>query len=394
MFAVKIFLKILKNEVGLGGLIFLLIADVFIGLGKTPEDFYTTNFLPLILFTGFLFDFKKNNKLFIHQFSYYSKSELIIKMFSVLWSVSYCLYTIILYTLAHRQLPLDILIAVYFIFITCYMVSCIILLRSLYLNLSLIIFFILIFWLDWSISLPVSVIIFIYTFYPFKTNKMVFSKKISFPHVGNAFRSNKFIPYYKINQSNYFVKYLMLSVQRHHIHKVVMKSLIYLLPMSLFFIILILRQHNGLPVIHFLIFIIPVILTIILTYCLILCRPLFNQPQFRENASDLYFQFTKIYMWVFYILIMVILISGILISRIGLANPDFILLLLSVTFYMHTSHRLLFYSQKYVLNVTFVFLIGLTASILPEFYQLIYSTVMYLIMLFVINLKKVKLQNA
>ena len=388
----KIFLKILKNEIGFKGILILVIATLLIGVSKEPEKFYVTSFVPGIIFIGFLFEFRRNNEDFFHQFLYLPTSIYWVKLISTAWSLLFVIYIFIFYAVVHRQVPLDILIASFQIFIVAYMVSSYILLRYSYFLVVTAADFITIYFLSWHLALPINTIIMLLSFYPFRIRNTHLLKSFSRLIITDA--SNRKFHRYHIDQTNYILKFLYITINNHNVHKVMIKLFLFFLAIATIFVILIINQENGMRVVHFLIFTLPLILIIILTYFLILLRKLRNQSQFNDNFHDIKNQLFKIYSIVLYSVIILIFLSVIFSSGITYINIDFIFLFITLCMYANASFLLLFISDRYILNAGIALLFGIGTSILPGIYQLIITLILTITAIIYSQFKRMGLKYA
>lgn len=388
----KIFFKILLSEIGIKGLILLVVFTAFVGIGKDLDKFYFTSALPAIIFIGFLFEFSINNKLFLMQLLYLPNSVNYIKIFSILWSFIYSVYVVLLYVLFHHQISLEILIVVSQIFFISYFCASYILLRSYYtVTLGLVAISSLYFF-DTFISLFLNSGIILLSFLPIKNTNLSFAKSNS------KLRSNNYtigdFTKYQINSSNYIVKFLIFTINRNNVHSTVIKLLIVVLLISMFFNISILNQDINYLVFHFSVFLIPVLLILISTYCLILIKNIRWQDQFKDNLKDIFSQLSKIYYTSFYILLSLVLIS-IFFFGIEITNIlKLVYIFLSMSLFAHASFLFLFISEKYIQNFMVILLIGLISSILPGLYKLIFTSTIFILFFVYINRKIAKLDYA
>ncbi|MEJ2546169.1 MAG: hypothetical protein P8Y99_19060, partial [Calditrichaceae bacterium] len=204
----KIFLKILRYEIGIRGLVLLLIASGIIGVGKDPENYFATSLLPGIFLIGFLFEFRRGNKNFFNQFLYLPNSIYWVKIFSITWALLYFIYNFLFYILAHKELSSNILIASYHIFIICYLVSSYLLLRYSYILVMAVACVLIISFGDWRIALAINTLILLFSFYPFRVQNIKLFNTISDP-LKTDVSSNR-MQEYSINKSNYVIKFLYI----------------------------------------------------------------------------------------------------------------------------------------------------------------------------------------
>jgi hypothetical protein len=245
---------------------------------------------------------------------------------------------------------------------------------------------------DWRIALAINTLILLFSFYPFRVQNIKLFNTISDP-LKTDVSSNR-MQEYSINKSNYVIKFLYITINRYDYHKLVVKLLIFFLAIATFFIILIINQENGMQVVHFLIFAIPLILIIILTYCLILLRKLSDQSQFNDCFHDIKNQLFKIFTTMFYGILILILLTVIFYSGISNINIEFIFLFISLCLYTHASFLLLFISENYVVNAGIAVLIAISIAILPGIYQLTTATILSVMVIIYFQFKKMRLKYA
>ncbi len=375
----NIFLKILRHELGFKGFFALLFFTLILGIRKEPNTLLFHAFFPALVMLAIIIDFTKDNKQFLQYFHLLPNSKLDLILFSKSVSLLYSSYIFSVYILLFQTVSFEIVYVILLIYFSLCFVINYIFLKSInnIFALILLIFFSIAFSAFLSLILNVFLLS-ASIFFETKHKAIIINQSYIKPR---KIYKNDFSQY-KIYPSNYIREFLKITIDRNQIHRFFIRDLVILLFLIEIFIIYVIYRDNNLSFFNFVIFVVPILLALILTYFFVLLKKLKNQLYSKGIVQDAVSQLSKLYFFAFYGSIIVILLFAFIKTGNSIINPDLIYTIVSLALYSHYFFYALSCSEKYIPVFGFIFTIGVFTSLAPPIFKLLISLFIFTLVIF------------